>query len=94
MCINTIEPFGLKKQDVRGQFEWLPLTQHLKDVGDVAGLLWEHWLCEGQKQLIRDLFAEEGEEKGKGLVQFLGAIHDIGKATPAFQIKQGYFNTP
>ena len=86
--------FWAKKQDVRGQFEWLPLTQHLKDVGDVAGLLWEHWLCEGQKQLIRDLFAEEGEEKGKGLVQFLGAIHDIGKATPAFQIKQGYFNTP
>ena len=62
--------FWAKKQDVRGQFEWLPLTQHLKDVGDVAGLLWEHWLCEGQKQLIRDLLLKRVKRKEKDWCSF------------------------
>lgn len=84
-----------KKQDKSGQYEWLPLTQHLDDTLCIAGLLWEHWLADGQKQLVLDLFSAEDrdrEEKAKGLVQFIAAVHDLGKATPAFQIKRGHSN--
>lgn len=56
----------------------------------MAGLLWEHWLSEGQRQLVVDLFDDKDSEKAKRLVQFLGAIHDLGKATPAFQLKKSF----
>lgn len=86
--------FWAKKQDRKGRYEWLPLSQHLEDTRQIAGLLWEHWLSEGQKEQVRQLFDQNGEERGKALVQFLGAIHDLGKATPAFQIKSGFVNSP
>ena len=41
-----------KKQDENGFFKWLPLTAHLRDTRQVAGLLWEHWLSEGQKKAV------------------------------------------
>ncbi|EHI70347.1 hypothetical protein STRIC_0314 [Streptococcus ictaluri 707-05] len=41
--------FWAKKKEKNGRLLWLPLGQHLKDTHDIAGLLWEHWLGEGQK---------------------------------------------
>lgn len=56
-------------------------------------MLWEHWLSEGQKQIIRTLLPGSDDEKGKRLAQFLAATHDLGKVTPAFQTKRGFANT-
>ena len=77
-------------KEMNGQFFWLSLKQHLEDTKNIAGLLWEHWLCEGQRKLIEESLDDSSEDKGKKLAMFLGAIHDIGKATPAFQTKKGY----
>ena len=87
--------FWAKKKEENGQLLWLPLTQHLKDTSDIAGLLWEHWLGEGQKKLIMDSLEtdHETDNLGKRTIQFLAAVHDIGKATPAFQTQKGYSNS-
>ena len=74
--------------------KWLPLTAHLRDTGQVAGLLWEHWLNDGVRQTVTRSLDEPDEERARTLVCFLGAVHDIGKATPAFQTQKGYANSP
>ena len=56
------------------------------------GLLWEHWLSEGQRAYITKSMKVE-EDEAKSLAMFIGAIHDIGKATPAFQIQRGFQNS-
>lgn len=72
-----------------GNFFWLPLAQHLADTSNIAGLLYEHWLSEGQKQLLILSLEKSSAETTKNLVQFLAAVHDLGKATPVFQITSG-----
>ena len=44
--------FWAKKRESNGRYYWLPLIQHLEDTKNIAGLLWEHWLNEGQKKII------------------------------------------
>lgn len=95
-----IRSFWAKKECKEGTPYWLPLFQHLDDTRLVSGLLWEHWLCQGQKRIITRGFSkqtgvqdlEEVDLLGKRVAMFLGAVHDIGKATPAFQMKKGYRN--
>ncbi len=73
-----------KKDNDQGKGEWLPLQQHLEDTSRVCGFLWDHWLSDGQRKIIA---GDHDQEIGKQVMIFLGAIHDLGKATPAFQIK-------
>ncbi len=73
-----------KKDDYQAKGEWLPLLQHLKDTSLVCGFLWNHWLCDGQRKIISGNY---DQDTGRQVMLFLGAIHDLGKATPAFQIK-------
>lgn len=97
-----------KKRETNGQFFWLPLKQHLEDTANVIEHLWDRWLSEGQRNFIsagitstsqNSLDGEEPQQKNnvktaKNLAIFLAAIHDIGKATPAFCTKKGYVNSP
>lgn len=62
---------------------WLPLWRHLADSGAVAELLWERWLPESVKRVVREGLPG-GEAQAVKLVQFAAASHDIGKCTPAF----------
>ncbi len=75
-----------KKDDFQGKGEWLPLLQHLEDTSRVCSFLWDHWLCDGQRRIIS---GGNEQDRGRQVMIFLGAIHDLGKATPAFQIKSG-----
>lgn len=76
-----------KRSDENGQF-WLPLLIHLKDTKNVINFLYNHWISEGQKEiLISDFDSEEDLQK---FIKFIGFVHDIGKATPAFQTKKSY----
>lgn len=86
--------FWAKKQDSAGKFQWLSLAQHLEDTRQIARLLWMRWLSEGQRRCIIASLSQPDEEVAANIVGFLGAIHDIGKATPAFQIKPGFVNSP
>lgn len=92
---ESMDYFWAKKREVNGQFMWLPLVQHLEDTKNIAGLLWEHWLGDGQKKLVETSLtsALPMEDAGKRLLQFLAAVHDLGKATPAFQTQKGYANS-
>ncbi|MGT2636522.1 CRISPR-associated helicase Cas3' [Streptococcus ratti] len=87
--------FWAKKKESNGKLLWLPLMQHLEDTMNVAGLLWEHWLGEGQRQLIEASLSssQSNDGLGKQVIQFLAATHDLGKATPAFQTQKGYANS-
>ncbi len=93
--MQRINPgFWAKKEEKNAHFAWLPLAQHLEDTKKISGLLWEHWLSESQRKQITESLEGTGEESAKNLVQFLGAVHDIGKATPAFQHACGIQMSP
>ncbi len=86
-------PFWAKKREKNSLPYWLPLSIHLEDTRGIAGVLWEQWLGDGQRNLIENSLDDDSKGKGKNLIQFLAAVHDIGKATPAFQKKEGYDNS-
>ncbi len=90
------KPVGVlwaKKEERNGRFYWLPLVQHLQDTSQIAGLLWEHWLSEGLKKYLVKNCGKDLMDEGKRVVRFLAAVHDIGKAIPAFQRMPGYNNS-
>ncbi|MFJ8692806.1 CRISPR-associated helicase Cas3' [Streptomyces roseolilacinus] len=62
---------------------WLPLWRHMEDSAAVAGLLWDRWLPRSVRCLVGEALPD-GEADGRRLVVWLAAVHDIGKATPAF----------
>lgn len=80
-----------KKNNNGDSMMWLPLQQHMIDTMNVSGLLWEHWLSDHQRTVIIESSSCESEDVAKNLVKFLGAVHDIGKATPSFQSKKSSF---
>ncbi|MDY6054513.1 CRISPR-associated helicase Cas3' [Micrococcus sp.] len=63
--------------------DWLTLTRHLMDAAEVASLLWREWLAPGVRLALEEALDLQGE--GERLVAWLAAVHDLGKATPAFQ---------
>ena len=73
---------------------WLPLWLHLADTGEIAKLLWNHWLPEHTKM---DIALGPESDVGQSLstkldyaqkvAAFLAAVHDIGKASPVFVSK-------
>lgn len=69
------------KTDPCDTSRWLPLWMHLKDTADVMEYLVRYWLPEGVKRATG-----LPEEILLGLARFLGATHDIGKATEVFAV--------
>lgn len=82
-----------KKQSKNGTLKWLSLYQHLIDTWYVCGFLWDLWLSQGQKNYICKNCGDISENEVKRLIQFIGFVHDIGKATPAFQTQKGFGNS-
>lgn len=67
---------------------YLRLWQHLRDTAAVTRRVWEEFLPESIKnELITEL---GGEQAALGLVLFLAMIHDVGKASPAFETQCDY----
>lgn len=65
---------------------WLPLYMHAADALGVARLLWDEWLPESVRRMIADELGCAQDEAGR-LVACIAGLHDMGKATPAFQCK-------
>ncbi|WP_282795519.1 type I-E CRISPR-associated protein Cse1/CasA [Streptomyces sp. CC224B] len=61
----------------------LPLWRHLADSAAAAGQLWQYWVPKGVVELVSTALPG-GADDALRLVRFLGAAHDVGKATPAF----------
>ncbi|NKZ07192.1 CRISPR-associated endonuclease Cas3'' [Actinomadura latina] len=58
------------------------LVQHLLDAAAVAELVWDHYLAPSVRQALDGVAGGSG---GRRLLAWVCGIHDIGKATPAFQ---------
>lgn len=81
------------KSDYGAGEEWLPLAVHMHDSFDVIKKLWQTWMPSGVKTMLARECGISEECLGE-LVGFLGAVHDIGKATPVFQISsRGRFDS-
>lgn len=83
-----------KKEEAAGRFYWLPLRVHLEDTMKVSKWLWTNWLSDSQRLFCEKSISSYEDETALKLAAFLGAIHDIGKATPVFQIQKGFNNSP
>lgn len=82
-----------KKNRVDNQPMWLPLMVHLDDTSKICGLLYDRWLSQGVKDLLMDSVLSDVEDKDELLIdlcRFLGATHDLGKATAIFQVKRSF----
>lgn len=91
------------KKDASDGLLWLPLCVHLADTAGVMRLLWEKWLSSHAREAIASgcfLNNAQGgiydgplcdDETTESLAAFLGAAHDLGKATPVFQAKRARF---
>ena len=62
------------------------LIYHLLDVAAVAYGLWDAGLGAGQKKWLMEMLGLD-EAAARGMLALLAGLHDIGKATPAFQKK-------
>ena len=61
---------------------YLPLFKHLSDSVEIAKLLWENWISSVSKIIIHP-----DVDIAKAIFLFLVALHDGGKATPEFEMK-------
>lgn len=64
---------------------WHPLIAHMHDSQIVAAWLWDHWL----PPAVHRLFGPD-PERGRALFRWLAGLHDLGKASPAFECKNAY----
>lgn len=94
IMINKLDALWAKKnRDKNNLPVWLPLKTHLNDTKEAMAFLWEHWLSDGVKKfIINSIEAEidDREDFTKHTAMFLGAVHDIGKASPYFQLKKSF----
>jgi CRISPR-associated helicase Cas3/CRISPR-associated endonuclease Cas3-HD len=60
---------------------WHPLAAHVLETAQVALLLWQHWLPRNLRVSLSDSTSGDGR-----LIAALAGLHDLGKASPAFQV--------
>lgn len=65
---------------------WLPLYVHMADSAGIASRLWDSWVPRSTREIVARAL-DGDEELAQSLFVFLAGVHDIGKATPAFQVK-------
>lgn len=76
--------------------QWLPLVIHMSDAAETAKLLWRDWLPSCTKKKIAlgiyksQEITHDFENAALPCFVFLAAVHDIGKAIPAFQSKSSF----
>ena len=63
----------------------LSLPQHLTDAEQTAGFVWDEFLPRPVRQRLAQVIGNE--KSARVLAIFLARIHDLGKASPAFEIQ-------
>jgi CRISPR-associated endonuclease/helicase Cas3 len=74
------------RDDQQRVTHWLPLHEHLADTSAVAGFLVDRWVSpQVLAAIARDIDGDA--EDVRGLAVWLAAVHDVGKASPAFAVQ-------
>jgi len=79
-----------KKSNKNGSLLWLPLAVHMSDSALVARKLWNQWLSDGVRQAITEGIQNGNDTIARNLFMLLAGVHDLGKATPVFQVKKTF----
>jgi CRISPR-associated endonuclease/helicase Cas3 len=73
---------------------WLSLPLHMADSAEVATFLWDNYLSKNVKKIISSGVFLDGaaicQDVAGRVFRFLACAHDIGKASPIFQIKTNF----
>lgn len=77
---HRLSPYLAAKSDPQNVDLWLPLWIHSRDTAEVMRRLAVNWLSDGARAAL-----ELEEATLSKTAYFLGAVHDIGKATVLFQ---------
>ena len=72
------------KTDRENAARWLPLHYHLMDTAGILSRLMNNWLSPAAQEAMAQ--GPDGDALRR-VAAFLALVHDIGKATPAFQQK-------
>ncbi len=67
--------------------QYHPLLCHLFDVAAVAEALWDESLPAATRRFLCEALGLTSQEAARTWVAFLAGLHDLGKASPAFQAK-------
>lgn len=67
--------------------QWLPLYIHMDDSAAIIDKLWQEWVSDSVKTIIRNSLNLD-ESDTRAVLRFLSATHDLGKCMPSFQIKR------
>ncbi len=65
---------------------WLPLYVHMLDSIGVAERLWDEWVPPGTRDILACGLGGD-QALARTLFRLVSGLHDIGKATPAFQAR-------
>ena len=91
-AVKTEERISLQARSLWGKSDgamgrgWLPLYVHLLDAFGVAERLWDEWVPDGTREVVARALG--GDAAGaRSMFCLLAGLHDIGKATPSFQVK-------
>ncbi|MGI6085011.1 MAG: CRISPR-associated helicase Cas3' [Acetivibrionales bacterium] len=91
MLSQMAKSLWAKKTKGNQEKRWLPLFVHLSDAAEIARFIWNQWLppCTKRKitmSIYKELeITSDSEDAALPCFVFLAAVHDLGKATPAFQ---------
>lgn len=90
--MTTIDPYLLWAKLPQSGIETVPrcfhpLICHLIDVGVVARRIWRETIAESARREIASTFGINVDE-AETWVTFIAALHDIGKASPVFQLRR------
>ena len=75
------------KNDPDADLKYHPLLFHLFDVAHCADILWKECLSARVKERLASALGLEDEATARRAVLLLAALHDLGKATPGFQLQ-------
>lgn len=82
--IGKLLPSLLWAKAKKAESSWHSLTSHMIDTLFVTQQLWTQWLTEATKQWLEEPFID-GPVEAYCFFSWIAALHDIGKASPAFQ---------
>lgn len=89
---TSSSPFGLSRAALAlwaksgDETGWLSLPQHMLDTAGVAEHLWDEWAPGSVRESIQR-HTGLNVQNSRALLTWLAGVHDIGKATPTFQLQ-------